>query len=230
MDYERFTHLTFDCYGTLIDWERGILGVAVPLLEQRGATVEAVSLLREYARLEAEEERGAYRPYREVLRAVMRRLGEAHGVTLSDQEAEALPASVGSWPPFPDTVEALRALKSRYRLVILSNIDDAMFAETNRLLGVEFDTIITAEQVGSYKPAPNHFTTALERTGARPEQVLHVAQSLYHDHAPAKARGWSTVWVNRSSLLPGQGLALPTAAQPDVEVPDLATLVREMTS
>jgi 2-haloacid dehalogenase len=225
MHFENFTHLTFDCYGTLIDWETGILAAVTPVLARRGVSATAEQILRLYVKHEAEQETGPYKPYREVLQGVMVGIASELGFVPTPAELQALPDSVGQWPPFADTVAGLRRLQTRYKLVIISNIDDAMFAATNVLLQVTFDDIITAQQVGSYKPAPQHFHVALARLGVRPQQVLHVAQSLYHDHVPAKALGLSTVWVNRPSRLPGTGLGLPVQVTPDLTVPDLQRLV-----
>jgi len=223
--FEHFTHLTFDCYGTLIDWESGILAAVVPVLARRGVAAEAEQLLRLYVKYEAEQEAGPYKLYREVLQGVMAGIASELGFVPTAAELQALPDSVGHWPPFADTVAALRRLQTRYKLVIISNIDDLMFAETNVLLQVTFDDIITAQQVGSYKPALHNFHVALARLGVPLQQVLHVAQGLYHDHVPAKALGLTTVWVNRPSRLPGTGLALPVQVSPDLEVPDLQSLV-----
>ena len=228
MEWAHFTHLTFDCYGTLIDWEIGILDALRPIFARHGVAAPDGEILQEYVRLEAQLEAGAYRRYREVLCGVVAGMGPVFGFAPTEEEQELLPASVGEWPPFPDAVEALQRLEERYRLVILSNIDDALFAATRERLGIDFAEVITAEQVGSYKPNPAHFHTVLERLEVRAEQVLHVAQSLYHDHVPAKALGMSTVWVNRSSRLAGTGLAPPVEAEPDLTVPDLASLARAM--
>src|SRR5262249_21728271 len=160
-------------------------------------------LLRLYIKYEAAQEAGPYKPYRNVLQGVMAGIASELGFVPTAEELQALPDSVGHWPPFADTVAALMRLQTRYRLVIISNIDDAMFAETNTLLQVVFDDIITAQQVGSYKPALQNFHFALTRLGIQRQRVLHVAQSLHHDHAPAKALGLTTVWVNRPSRLPG---------------------------
>jgi len=228
ISFENFTHLTFDCYGTLIDWETGILEAMRLVLAHRGITAEAERLLRLYVKHEAVQEAGPYKPYREVLQGVMAGIAGELGFVPTAAELRALPDSVGHWPPFSDTVAALRRLQTRYKLVIISNIDDAMFAETNTLLQVVFDDIITAQQVGSYKPALQNFHFALARLGVPLQQVLHVAQSLHHDHAPAKALGLTTVWVNRPSRLSGTGLALPVQVTPDLEVPDLQSLVALM--
>jgi 2-haloacid dehalogenase len=225
MDASQFTHLTFDCYGTLIDWEAGILGALTPLLVGSGAELSDQEIVRRYARFEAEEEAGAYRPYREILSTVAGRIADSAGARLSAAECEALPASVGSWPAFADTADELRRLRARFRLAILSNIDDALFARSLPSLGVSFNEVITAEQVRSYKPGRAHFEEALRRLAVPKEQILHVAQSLNHDHVPAKEMGFATAWVNRPSRLPGQGLSLPADVRPDMETPDLRTLV-----
>lgn len=228
IDFTQFTHLTFDCYGTLIDWETGILNAVTTVLTRHGVVATPEQILQRYAQFEAEEEAGPYKPYSEVLRGVMAQLATTLGFAPSAADLEALPASVGEWPPFADTVAALQRLKQRYKLVIISNIDDTLFAQSNKLLQVEFDAIITAQQVGSYKPNPANFHFALRRLGVDQRQVLHVAQSLFHDHVPAKALGFTTVWVNRASRLPKTGLALPATVTPDLEVPDMQSLVAAM--
>ncbi|MFN8495170.1 MAG: haloacid dehalogenase type II [Caldilineaceae bacterium] len=226
--FENFTHLTFDCYGTLIDWETGILQAVKAVLGQHRLIIRDAEILQLYAQYEAAEEAGAYQPYRTVLRNVMARIGAELGFQPSEAELASLPDSVGHWPPFPDTVAALKRLQTRYKLVIISNIDDALFAESNKLLQAQFAEIITAQQVGSYKPARQNFQFALNRLGVSKSQVLHVAQSLFHDHVPAKELGFTTVWVNRRSVLPNTGVSLPVAATPDLEVPDMQSLVAAM--
>jgi 2-haloacid dehalogenase len=222
--FENFTHLTFDCYGTLINWEHGILAALRPVLARHDISIAAAELLQLYAKYEAEQEAGPYQTYHQVLRGVVAQIGAALGFTPTETELEALPTSVGRWPAFADSVEALRRLQQRYKLVILSNIDDAMFAETARLLQVAFDAVITAQQVGHYKPALTNFQVAFQRLGVTPQHVLHVAQSLFHDHVPAKQLGLTTVWVNRPSACPGTGVALPVQVTPDLQVPDLQSL------
>jgi 2-haloacid dehalogenase len=226
LDFDRFTYLTFDCYGTLIDWERGILAALRPVLDRHGIAIADDAALELYGELESAAERGPYRAYRDLLATVMDGFGERLGFVLSADERAALAVSVGDWPPFPDTVEALRALTDRFRLVILSNIDDDLFALSARHLGVTFAAVVTAQQVGSYKPDPRNFRTLLARLGTTPDRVLHVAQSLFHDIAPANALGLTTVWVNRRHDRPGSGATPPATARPDLEVPDLRTLAR----
>jgi 2-haloacid dehalogenase len=228
LDFQRFTHLTFDCYGTLIDWETGILTALRAIVGRHGVIADEEQILRLYTQYEAQQESGEYRPYRKVLEEVTEGIASELGFAPTPQDRAALADSVGLWPPFPDTVAALVRLKARYKLVILSNIDDTLFAATQQWLKVPFDVVITAQQVRSYKPARAHFQTAVQRLGAQPEQILHVAQSLYHDHVPAKALGFSTVWVNRPSRLTGTGLALPAHVIPDLEVPDLESLADMM--
>ena len=224
LDFKRFAALSFDCYGTLIDWERGILGALEPVLRRHGLTPAGDELLGMYAAAEVEAEAGPFVPYRDVLRQVMMHLAAALAFRPSPGELDCLVRSLPDWPPFPDTVAALRALQARYRLAIVSNIDDDLFAATRRRLGVEFDLVTTAEQVRSYKPAPAHFTRTLERLGVGPDRLLHVAQSLFHDIAPAQRLGLKTVWVNRRAGRRGPGATPPGRAQPDLEVPDLASL------
>ena len=220
LDFSKFEVLTFDCYGTLIDWETGILGALRPLLAKHAKQLPDEQLLTLYGELEAQIEAGPYRRYREVLRRVVRGMGERLGFTPSEADMDSLPESLGAWPPFPDTVAALRRLKARHRLAIISNTDDDLFAQTAKLLEVPFDAVITAQQAGSYKPSLNNFRIALERLGVPKEKVLHVGQSRHHDIAPAREMGLKNVLVRRR----GRGAVLANAAQPDLEVPDLRTL------
>jgi 2-haloacid dehalogenase len=154
----------------------------------------------------------------------VRALGERLGFAVSPAEVEALVGSVGDWPAFEDSADALNALKRRFKLAIISNIDDDLFAASQRRLGVDFDWIVTAQQVRSYKPSLNNFRVALERIGAPTERVLHVAQSLFHDHVPAKQLGLDTVWVNRRAGKHGFGATPPASAKPNLEVANLRTL------
>jgi 2-haloacid dehalogenase len=226
LDFDRFSVLTFDCYGTLIDWERGILAALRPILERHGVALQDDQILELYGEFESEAERGAYRPYAEILAQVVDDFGRRLGFRPSAEERAELAGSVGRWPPFPDTVEALHALADPYQLAILSNIDDALFAESSRLLATDFVAVVTAQHVGSYKPDPRNFQHLIERLRVPDEQILHVAQSLFHDVTPAKEAGLATVWVNRRHDRPGFGATPPATARPDLEVPDLATLAR----
>ena len=226
MDFSHFHYLTFDCYGTLIDWETGILDALRPVLDARGCQAGDEDLLELYGKLESAAQEGEFIAYEDVLILVMEGIAGRFGFEPSPVERRALVDSIGRWPAFPDTTASLAALKVRYDLWILSNIDDDLFARTSPNLGVAVDGLVTAQQIRSYKPSPLHFTTMLERTGASPDRVLHVAQSLFHDIPPARQVGMSTVRVNRRSGRGGSGATPPSAAAPDLEVPDLATLVR----
>jgi 2-haloacid dehalogenase len=228
LDFHRFEVLSFDCYGTLIDWERGILDAVKPVLSNHKIVAADETILETYAQIESEAEAGPYQSYRHILRTVMIRMSKRFGFVPDNTECNAIVASLPNWPPFEDTVAALKALQSRFRLAIISNVDDDLFAGTNRHLGVEFDYIITAAQVGAYKPSPKVFEYALGKIGCDKSKLLHLAQSLYHDHVPAKRLGLSTVWINRRQGKAGSGATLPADATPDAQFPDLASLVRAM--
>ena len=224
LNFDDFEALTFDCYGTLIDWEAGLWDALRPVVASRGIEIGRDELLELYGELEAEAERGEYREYRTVLRAVLQGIGKRLGFAPSADELGRFSESVKDWPAFPDSAAALRALKSRYKLAVTSNIDDDLFESSARRLGVEFDWVVTARQARSYKPSLNNFRLAFERMGLPARKILHVAQSLYHDIAPAKSLGLSTVWVNRRRGREGFGATPPADARPDLEVPDLRTL------
>jgi 2-haloacid dehalogenase len=228
ISFNQITHLTFDCYGTLIDWERGILAATQSLLAHHGVQVAPEAILKNYIRHEARLEAQPWMPYREILRGVMTSMAVDFKITLKSDEQNALVNSLPNWPPFPDTVAALKQLTIRFKLAILSNTDETLFAETQKQLQVPFTAIITAEQVRSYKPGHAHFHEALCRLNVPATNILHIAQSLYHDHVPARELGFNTAWINRPSLLPRTGLAPKTNAQPDLVAPDLATLVIQL--
>ncbi len=227
MDFSRFEWLTFDCFGTLVDWETGISDAVREVLAHRGVDLSQSEVLALFAELEPQVQTGGsgFLDYRGVLRRVMGLMVDRLGLGLTGPELERLPDSLGDWPVFPDTVSALQALKARYRLAIISNVDDDLFAATARNLAVDFDAVVTSRQVGSYKPDLRNFHAAQERMGAEKERWLHVAESLYHDITPANTLGIATVWVNRSQNRKGAGATRPATGQPDLEVPDLATLV-----
>jgi 2-haloacid dehalogenase len=225
MDFSRFTTISFDCYGTLIDWESGILPVLRAMLARHERNLDNAAILELYGEFEAEAEAGPYQNYGKVLQSVVRAFGERLNFEATPDEIRALPESVPSWPPFPDTVAALLQLKKRFQLAVISNIDDELFAATRKHLEVEFDAVITAEQARSYKPAIHNFDLALRTLALPPERLLHAAQSIYHDVVPAQSLGISTVWVNRRSARPGIGAVRAAVARPDLVVPDLATLV-----
>ena len=224
LDFTRFQVLTFDCYGTMIDWESGIFSALRPILAAHGKEISDSALLELYSELEASAEQGEFRRYRDVLQSVVRGFGKRFGFSPTDAEVRSLPESLRNWQPFPDTVEALRQLKSRYQLAVISNVDDDLFATTAPKLGVAFNHVITAEQAACYKPCMRIFELAEERIGVSRGQWLHVGQSIYHDVVPAQSLGIATVWVNRPSPRPGAGAAKTAAGKPELEVSDLRTL------
>jgi 2-haloacid dehalogenase len=229
-DFGRFEVLTFDCYGTLIDWETGIAAGLRAALGEYASDAHDEDLLTRFAAHEAEAEAGPYLRYRDVLARAAHGTARDLGATLADDRVAAFGDSVGDWPAFPDSADALRRLKQRYRLGVLTNCDDDLFARSNERLGVTFDWVITAQQVGSYKPNPRNFEFAFERIGVPRERILHVAQSLFHDHVPAKALGLSTAWINRRHDRPGSGATPPAEATPDFEASDMATFSRAATT
>ncbi len=230
LDFTRFKVLTFDCYGTMIDWETGIFSAIRPILATHNKTITDSGLLELYSELElaaeTSAEKGEFRRYRDVLQSVVCGFGERLGFKPTDAEIRSLPESLANWQPFPDTVEALRKLKTRYQLAVISNVDDDLFATTAPKLGVAFDQVIIAQQAGCYKPCIRIFELAEKRMGVRREQWLHVGQSIYHDVIPAQSLGLATVWINRPSPRPGAGAAKVASGKPDLEVPDLETLAK----
>jgi 2-haloalkanoic acid dehalogenase type II len=197
----RFDVLTFDCYGTLIDWERGLGEAFEAAARADGVTLDRAAILRSYHELEPRVQAERYRRYRDVLALTARAVADRLGWRLVPGREAFLSDSLSSWPPFPDTNEALHRLQDAgHRLAILSNVDDDLLAGTRKHLGVDFDFVVTAQQVGSYKPAPGHFTAARERIGGAP--WLHVAQSYFHDVQPARALGIPTAWINRKGERP----------------------------
>jgi 2-haloacid dehalogenase len=209
LDLTSYQALSFDCYGTLIDWEAGIAAVLAPWAREQGLDTSEEELLLAYADHEAAVEREAPTAlYPEVLGTAFRRTGETLGRSVGDEWAERLGDSVPDWPPFPDSADALARLRNHYRLIVVSNVHRDGFAGSNQWLRGDFAAVITAEDVGAYKPAENHFR-ALDRTiselGLQRSELLHVAQSLFHDHVPAKREGLSSVWINRRHDRAGWG-------------------------
>ncbi|MBA3877055.1 MAG: haloacid dehalogenase type II [Anaerolinea sp.] len=230
MDYGAFDALTFDCYGTLIDWEAGILAGLRAVLDPRGVRPPDDELLERYATVEAMVEAGPYRRYREVLGLGLESVASSYAVQPTAAEIAAFGGSVGDWPAFPDSRAALARLKARFRLGVLTNCDDDLFAASNRRLGVEFDWIVTAQQAGGYKPRIANFELLFGRLDVPRERVLHVAQSLFHDHVPAKSLGLSTVWIDRRHDRDGFGATPPAQATPDARFLDIASFAAAATS
>jgi 2-haloacid dehalogenase len=222
--------LTFDCYGTLIDWETGISEALAPWLVRAGVSLERDQVLEAFAQLESAQQ--AATPsmrYPELLAEVHRGLAERFGIAPDAGAAAAFGASVGNWPAFADSAEALAHLGQHYQLAILSNVDRASFARSNARLGVRFDAIYTAEDIGSYKPDPRNFDYLLRHLAERgiaKAQILHTAESLYHDHIPASGMGLATCWIHRRAGKQGHGAtSVPgSEIQPDFRFESLAAM------
>lgn len=224
LDFSRFELLTFDCYGTLIHWEDGILRALRRVFEAHDGSIDDPTILKHYGDFEANAEQGEYRCYRDVLAQVVRDFGKLFEFSPTAAEVHSLADSLPSWKPWPDTVDALRKLRSRFRLAIISNIDDDLFHGTRPQLGVQFDHVITAEQAQAYKPSAKIFELALSRIGLPPNRILHVGQSVYHDVIPARSLGLATVWVNRPSKRTGVGAVRAAEGRADLQVSSLAEL------
>ncbi|HEY8846162.1 MAG TPA: HAD family hydrolase [Candidatus Limnocylindrales bacterium] len=234
LDYGAFDALTFDCYGTLIDWEAGILAGLRAALATHSLDAPDDELLETYAAAEAKLEGGPYLPYRTILAVGARSVANGLGAEITDAEAAAFGGSVGAWPAFADSTESLRRLRRRFKLGVLTNCDDDLFAASSRRLDTEFDWVVTAQQVGSYKPDPSNFERLRERlhqSGVASARILHVAQSLYHDHVPAKKLGLSTVWIDRRHDRPGSGATPPAApVTPDATFVSMAAFADAATA
>jgi 2-haloacid dehalogenase len=229
MNLTDFKVLSFDCYGTLIDWETGLWSSLQPLVER--SRIDRETALTTFGLVEPEQEyETPTLPYRDILARVHAKLAERWNLKSTDAMDKAFGLSVGHWPPFPDTVEALAYLKRHYKLVILSNVDRQNFTATNKLLQVEFDAICTAEDIGSYKPDPRNFEyllTRIRELGHGKTDLLHTAQSLYHDHAPAERAGIARCWINRrGDTGKGSGATKAVENMPklDFEFPSLGAM------
>jgi 2-haloalkanoic acid dehalogenase type II len=209
LNYDNYDALSFDCYGTLIDWERGIWLAFQPLLlKSVHLQIDQKKVLAEFAAFENEiQSNRPDMPYPEVLKGIHKQFAEKYDLVTNEEFDRAFGASVREWPVFLDTIKALADLKKRYKLVILSNVDEAGFAASNERLSVEFDAIYTAEKIGSYKPDVRNFeylfAQLLVEQSIPRERILHVAQSLYHDIQPAKMLGMDCVWIDRQGLSTG---------------------------
>ena len=225
MNPSAYRVISFDCYGTLIDWESGILAALRLLLHRHWISASDDELLRLYGQMEREGQ--AHRPfltYRQILARVVEGMGKHLGFCPKADEMDTLSESMKRWQPFPDTVKSLRFLKARARLAVISNVDRDLFQDSAEKLGVEFDWVVTSEDVGEYKPSLRNFRVALKRMGVEKNEVLHVAQSLFHDVEPARTLGLTSVWVNRAGARSTPMLDV----RPDLEVQDLAELVELM--
>lgn len=230
MDFSSIRLITFDCYGTLIDWETGILKSLRNLLRPP-QELEDDKLLNLYAEVEAQIESGPYMVYRAVLGRTAEEIGRRLGTPVRPGDAQRFAETLRVWKPFPDTVTALHSLAKRYKLAIISNVDDDLFSDTQRLLKTSFQFVVTAQQVRSYKPSQKNFQEALKRAeqaGIRKEEILHAAESLYHDVGPANALGLKTVWVHRRFDKTGFGATRPGTAMPSLRVRSVAELAEKM--
>jgi 2-haloacid dehalogenase len=221
LNFADFKVLTFDCYGTLIDWENGIANSLLPVLQTHKIEITREELLERFGEFETLEESGQYLTYRTVLQNVFRNLGSRLGFRPTPIELKTFAESIQGWQPFPDTVEALKALQKRFKLAVISNVDDDLFAYSAKHLEVPFDWLITAQMVKSYKPSVTNFLRAIEVIGLPKTEILHIAQSLYHDITPAKSLGLSTIWINRRHNKDGFGATPSSNAVPDLTFTDL---------
>lgn len=216
-----FDVLSFDCYGTLIDWESGMLAGLRPLIERLDSPPDPETVLQTHARLESAQQAWTpAMPYSALLAVVYRRIAEEWGLSVTPEECARYGASVADWPAFPDSAAALARLARRFRLVILSNVDQASFAASNARLGVRFDAIFTAEDIGSYKPSDRNFEYMLQHLGWRGigrGRILHVAESLFHDHVPATRHGLARCWIHRRHDREGFGATMDPGERPEVD-------------
>jgi putative hydrolase of the HAD superfamily len=218
MKLSQFKVLTFDCYGTLIDWESGMVEALKPLTSRVSPDLTRNQILEAHARHESAPQRWTpARRYRDLLAIVYKRLAEEWRVAASWEECQAYGRSVGNWPAFPDSAEALHYLKQHYKLVILSNVDNESFAASNKKLQVAFDAILTAEDIGSYKPDDRNFRYLLETLamlGHGRHEILHTAESLFHDHEPANRAGLTSCWIYRRHADSGFGATMAPSEMP----------------
>jgi 2-haloacid dehalogenase len=226
-----FKALTFDCYGTLIDWESGLVEALKPLTGKLSSALSRDEILEAHARHEASQQiQTAAKPYRELLPIVYRRLAEEWGVSVSWSECVTYGRSVKDWPAFADSADALQYLKQHYKLVILSNVDNESFSASNEKLKVDFDAVYTAEDIGSYKPSARNFEYMLAKLstlGIERHEILHTAESMFHDHGPANAFGLASCWIYRRHDREGFGATMAPADMPtyDFRFTSMAALV-----
>lgn len=237
MELKKIKALSFDCYGTLVDWEAGIAAVLQPWTKAQGLELDREKVLDTFAKVETEiQKEHPDWPYMRVLEEVALRYADRLGLKADESIQQRLAHSVGNWPAFEDTREALLTLKKHFKLVILSNIDEVSFNATNQQqLNIPFDHILTAQKIGSYKPEQRNFRYLIEtlgKEGIEQNEILHVAQSLYHDMEPATAMGFPTVWINRRANNPGFGATPPPSKEVkvDLEFPTMGAFAEYVTS
>jgi 2-haloalkanoic acid dehalogenase type II len=232
MQLTDFGVLTFDCYGTLIDWESGIYTALRPLLARVGGSLSRDDALATFTCYASDQEAATPQmPYSDLLAVVHARLASHWGIPASAAEADRFAASVPDWPAFADSAASLQYLQKYYKLVILSNVDRNSFRGSNTRLGVSFEAVYTAQDIGCYKPDPRTFAymlAGLAGKGVAPHQILHTAQSLFHDHVPANAMGLASAWIDRKHEALGWGAPVspPREAKVDFRFTSLAAFVQ----
>jgi 2-haloacid dehalogenase len=222
MDYQKIRLLSFDCYGTLIDWKESILSILESFFKDTPLNFSREELFIAFLEADRKMISDSYLSYKEILAQVIESMAEDLRFSIDPASRYLLSDLFSEWKPFPDTIRSLKQLKEKFQLAIISNVDDELFSVSNELLEVDFDFIVTAQQIGSYKPDHRNFQRALEVFGIEKEEHLHVAQSIFHDIIPANQLGLNTVWVNRY----GEPERTDPIEYPDLEVPDLQSLLR----
>ncbi len=222
MNFKQFEILSFDCYGTLIDWKKSILDIFILVIREYHLDISGDEMFQLFLEADRKFIGAEYKPYHDILINIMDEIAKRLKLNLHPRDRSCLVDRFGDWTPFPDTHESLVELQKKFRLAVISNIDDELFSITRRCLGVKFDFIITAKQLGSYKPSLNNFIKAQEQFGVSYDKILHVAQSIYHDIVPTNKLGWNNVWVNRY----GEQERTDPAEFPNLEVLDLTALVK----
>lgn len=224
LDFSKYQILTFDCYGTIIDWETGISKSLTQILDRHNIDLDRESILNLHAEFEPEIQAGQYLTYRETLKRVVDSFGSKLDFQPSEADRSALAESIAEWPPFPDSQVALKQLQKHFELAVISNIDNDLFSYSQRKVGINFDYLITAQQVRAYKPSLKLFEAALVAIPEPKGRILHVAQSLFHDIEPANRFGLDSVWVNRRQNQSGGGATPPSDAKAKLEVASLEEL------
>ncbi len=216
--------ISFDCYGTLIDWKKGVLNALVPLFDEFLIDISEEEIFSLFLKFDAKLESLSYIPYKEILKDIMKAFSKELGLNMVDDDLMVLSDSLPQWPAFPDTVASLEKLKTKYKLAIISNIDNDLFQKTKSTLKLEFDFVISAEDVGSYKPSINNFNEALTLFDIPKDNLLHCAQSLYHDISPCNQLGISNIWINRYN----EGYSDSIIEKPDIELNSLKELAKHL--
>lgn len=233
-DFTTYRAITFDCYGTLIDWNAGVATILAPWTVKVGLRLSMDDLLGQFADAQRVHQlTEPFKPYRQVLADAFADIARANGHPAGTEDLAVFSRSVGTWPPFSDTLSILRQLRKKYVLGVMSNVDDESFSATHKLLGGLINEVVTAEQVRSYKPAAPHFEEMLKRLAGRGisnEEILHVAQSRFHDVEPGNSFGLKTIWIDRRSRKRGRGITIPSRAEPAYRFESLAEFFEAIVS